>query len=154
LGFLRNIIGKKEVKEELFPQLSLEEKRRLLNLSESSLQMVLSSREAQFTLVDAGMNIKFLEKMSDDEIMAAMELIRLCQKATNAADPRESIRIYEKIIAKAPFDSISMLSIGVCYANLGDGRKAVSYVERALRSDPDNQRIRQNLEGIRQHFGL
>jgi len=116
--------------------------------------MVLSSREAQFTLVDAGMNIEFLEKMSDDEIMAAMELIRLCQKATNATDPRESIRIYEKIIAKAPFDSISMLSIGVCYANLGDGRKAVSYVERALRSDPHNQRIRQNLEGIRQHFGL
>jgi Tfp pilus assembly protein PilF len=47
-----------------------------------------------------------------------------------------------------------MMSLGVQYAYLRDGRKAVECLERALRSDPGNQRIRNNLQGIREDFRL
>jgi len=140
--------------KELFPKLSLEEKRRLLNLTELYLQGVLSARKGQVKVINVGVKADFLDKLDDDEIMEAIELARLSQKGEKATNPQEALRIFKQIVKKAPFDSISMLSIGVCYANLGDGRKAVSFVEKALKSDPNNQRIRENLEGIRQHFGL
>ena len=141
--------------KELFPKLSLEEKRQVLNLNEWYLSTVLSARQGKpISVINLGVDYDFLERMSDSEIEEALELIRLCAKAGAATDPKESIRLYKKIIAKAPFDSISMLSIGVCYANLGKGKKAVKYVEEALKSDPNNQRIRDNLAGIKRHFGM
>jgi len=140
--------------KELFPKLTIEEKRKVLDLQQWYLVSVLSARKGQLKIVNVGVEYPFLDRLSDTEIEEAIGLIRLCQKATNASDPKESIRIYEQIIKKAPFDSISMLSIGVCYANLGNGRKAISYVEKALKINPNNQRIRDNLNGIRRHFGL
>ena len=142
-------------KKELFPTLSLDEKRKLLDLTEWYLQSVLSARKGgEAKLVNVGVEADFVEKLSDDEIREAIELSRLTQKASTADNPKEALRLFKQIVDRVPFDSISMLSIGVCYANLGQGRKAVSYVEKALESDPDNERIRQNLEAIRQHFGL
>jgi tetratricopeptide (TPR) repeat protein len=164
MDWLKKILsGEKQVEEEappplntkeLFPLLSLEEKRRVLDLNEFYLQSTLSARRGRVNVVDAGMNSEFVDRMTDQEIMEAIELARLSREATDATDHRKAIRIFEQIVAKAPFDSISMMSIGVHYAGLGDGRKAVSYLEKALRSDPNNQRIRENLEGIRQYFGL
>lgn len=140
--------------KELFPNLSLNEKRKVLDMNTFYLQSVLSSRKGQVQVVNVDMDADFVNKMTDDEILEAIELARLSQKATDASDHKEAIRIFEQIIAKAPFDSVSMMSIGVRYANLGDGRKAVQYLEKALQSDPNNQRIRNNLNGIRQHFRL
>lgn len=111
-------------------------------------------QKGEAKLVNVGVEADFVKKLSDDEIREAIELSRLTQKASTADNPKEALRLFKQIVDRVPFDSISMLSIGVCYANLGQGRKAVSYVEKALESDPDNERIRQNLEAIRQHFGL
>lgn len=140
--------------KELFPRLSLEEKRKALDLNEFYLQSILKARKGQLQIVNVDTDAGFVDRMTEDDIMEAIELARLSRKATDTTDHREAIRIFEQIVAKAPFDSISMMSIGVRYANLGDGRKAVDYLEKALRSDPKNERIRSNLQGIRQHFRL
>ncbi len=142
-------------KTELFPRLSLEEKRQLLNLSSWYLSSILSSRKGEpIQVINVGVDYGFLDRLTDSEIEEALRLIELCHQAEIASNPNESIRLYQQILSVAPFDSIAMLSIGVCYANLGNAKKAIYYVEEALKSDPHNQRIQGNLDAIKQHFGM
>lgn len=144
-------------RKQLFRRLTLEEKRKVLDLSEFYFQSVLDARSGRARVHEIDTETEFVQEMTDDDIEEAMELAGLQQKAraaTEAGNHREAIRIYEQICAKAPFDSISMMSIGVHYAYLGDGPKAVQYLEKALQSDPNNQRIRRNLNSIRRDLGL
>jgi tetratricopeptide (TPR) repeat protein len=141
-------------KKELFPKLTLEEKRTLINLNEWYLEGVLSSREGKTEIVDTEQKYDFIEKLDDEEIKEALELLRLSAEGERASNPKDALKIFQKLAKRAPFDSIALLSIGVCYANLGNGKEAVSYVEKALEIDPENERIKENLEGIKQHFGL
>jgi tetratricopeptide (TPR) repeat protein len=142
----------------LFARLTPEEKREALdiNFNESDLQTFYDARKGKVKLqYPAGR--EFLSKMTEDDIKQAIEILRLQKKALAAAEAgnhREAIRQFETIVKKAPFDSISMMSIGVQYAQLGDARKAVQCLRKALKSDPTNQRIRANLQAIRGHFGL
>ena len=150
--------AEKESKRSSFlAPLTHEEKREVLDLNDFYLQSVLDARKGEVRLVDSGTNGRLVAKLSEDDIKQAIQIVRLQKKALAAAEAgnrREAIKLFEAIIAKAPFDSISMMSIGVQYAQLQDGRKAVQYLERVLKSDPANQRIRGNLEAIREDFGL
>jgi Flp pilus assembly protein TadD len=100
---------------------------------------------------------EFLSKLSEDDVKQAFDIVRLGKKAlveANAGNRREAIKLFESILAKAPFDSISMMSIGVQYAHLGNRKKAVRYLEKALEIDASNERIRANLRAIRADFWL
>jgi tetratricopeptide (TPR) repeat protein len=141
-------------KKEFFSELSVDEKRTLINLTEPFLQGVLSSREGKTEVIDVEGKYGFIEKLSDEEIKEAIELARLYTAGERATSPQEALKTFEQLEKRAPFDPIVFLSIGVCYANLGKGKEAVSYVEKALKMDPENARIKDNLKGIKQHFGL
>jgi tetratricopeptide (TPR) repeat protein len=141
----------------LFAKLTLDEKRRALDLDDDYWQSILDARKGKTKVVEVGTDTGFVSKLSDGDIRQAIEVVRLQKKATAASaagNHKEAIKRFEAIVAKAPFDSISMMSLGVQYAYLRDGGKAVQCLKRALQSDPDNQRIRGNLEGVRREFGL
>lgn len=155
MNWLKKIFGgEKKEEKELFPSLTLEEKRKVLDLNEIFFQSILARRKGKAMVLNIDMNVDFVTKMSDDDILEAIELSRLSQKAIRATRPKEALRLFEQIVAKAPFDSISMMSIGVLHARLGNKQKAFSYLEKALASDPHNQRIQENLKGVRQYFGM
>ena len=144
-------------KKELFAKLTPDEKRRALDLDDFYLQSILDARSGKAKVVEIGTKSAFVEKLTDDDIKEAIGLVRLQKKAVAASERgnhREAIGLFEKILEKAPFDSISLMSIGVQYAHLRDGQKAVQYLEKALKSDPTNHRIRGNLQAIREDFGL
>ncbi len=156
MAFFDRLFRRKKRKE-LFQRLTLEEKRKVLDLSEFYLRSVLDAKSGRAKVHEIDTGTEYVQKMTDDDIKEAIELARLQRKATAATEAgnhRGAIRIYEQICAKAPFDSISMMSIGIHYAHLGDGPKAVRYLEKALQSDPNNQRVRRNLESIRRDLGL
>jgi tetratricopeptide (TPR) repeat protein len=141
----------------LFAKLTENEKRSALELDDFYLQSILDARSGKAKVVEIGTDSTFVEKMTDHDIKEAIDLVRLQKKAVAASERgnhREAIQCFESILVKAPFDSISMMSIGVQYAHLRDGRTAVQYLERALKSDPSNQRIRGNLQAVREDFGL
>lgn len=61
----------------------------------------------------------------------------------------ESMRFYKKALEQAPGCDLFLMSVGVCYAQLGQKAKALRYLERAAQISPGNARIRENLAGVR-----
>lgn len=78
-------------------------------------------------------------------------LIRLFDltSAADRSDYPQDIEIYKKILEIAPWDSISVMSIGSSYWNSGDKENALRWMEKAHVMDPENQRIKSNLAGIK-----
>jgi tetratricopeptide (TPR) repeat protein len=62
---------------------------------------------------------------------------------------RESMQQYKIALELAPGCDLFLMSIGACYANLGQKAKAVQYLERAAQISPGNSRIRDTLNNAR-----
>lgn len=98
-----------------------------------------------------------LEKATVEEIQNVIDMFKLSEAGDGFAQSGkfdQAIAKYEEAIDIAPFDPITMMSLGVCYAESGKGRKAVEVLEKALKLDPGNDRIRGNLSAIKDAFGL
>ena len=153
MGWLDSLpLGKR-----LFAKLTLDEKRQALELDDFYLQSILDARQGKARVMEVGTDTGFVKKMTDADLRQAIEIVRLQKRAKTAGDTgrhREAIDLYEQIVRKVPFDSIALMSLGVQYAYLREGRKAVHYLEKALKADPGNGRIRGNLEAVRDDFGL
>ncbi len=59
---------------------------------------------------------------------------------------QEAIRMYEKVLTKAPNAAIALMSIGSCYAAMGNKEEAHKWMLQARSADPKNERIAQNLQ--------
>lgn len=145
--------------ETLFSRLTAEEKRRALDLDDLFLQSVLKSRHGGMAVVGLGVEeeLALAARMSDGDIQQAIEIVEWHKQALAASESDEhqtAIEYFEKIVRQAPFDAISWMSLGVQHAFLRNGRKAVDCLERALSEDPDNERIRGNLEAVRADFAI
>ena len=156
MNWLKNVFGSKKqnIESELFPNLALEEKRKLLALSPLYLESIRSGRSGTGKVVNLDSDEDFINRMTDNELVEAIDLTRLARDASSLGDHKEAIRVLEQIVAKAPFDSISIMSIGTRYGMLGNRHKAVQYIEKALQSDPHNERISKHLDNIRNHFKM
>src|SRR5262249_17494550 len=117
--------------------LSLEEKRKVLDISEIALGGVLRARKGEGHVFCTSADDEALfGKMTDDDLHEVLELARLSRLTTNEADPRKSISMFRQIVARAPFDSIALISIGVLHFNLGDRRSATRYLEKSPADRP------------------
>ncbi len=63
---------------------------------------------------------------------------------------QEAIRLYREALRLAPGCDLYLMSIGCCYANMGQPRAGLPYLERAAQISPANARIQRNLAGVRQ----
>jgi tetratricopeptide (TPR) repeat protein len=137
-------------KDQLFSQLSQAEKQQALDLNESQLWMLKDARQRGTKIPEAP---SFVDKMTDSDVLEAIQLAGMARRATETSNHQQAIILFEQILVRAPFDAISMMSIGVRYADLGDAEKAIDHLEKALQIDPKNQRIHNNLQTVKQHFG-
>lgn len=81
----------------------------------------------------------------------AKEIEAVVDKAYAAGqkqDFKTSIEFYKKALDLAPGCDLFLMSIGTCFANLGNKELAVRYMKRASEISPDNNRIRQNLQRL------
>lgn len=61
----------------------------------------------------------------------------------------EAIVAYEQVLADAPFDPILSMSLGSCYAEMGDYDQAKRHAKAAHDMEPGNERIIANFQRIR-----
>lgn len=74
---------------------------------------ILDSRKGKVDVVVFGTDTGFVSKMTDDDVKQAIAISQLQKKAIAAAeagDRKKAIKLFESIVTKAPFDSISMMS--------------------------------------------
>ena len=71
------------------------------------------------------------------------------EQAGRANNHGEAIELYRGALTLAPGCDLYLMSIGCCYANMGDLRRGLRYLERASEISPGEERIRQNLLGVR-----
>jgi tetratricopeptide (TPR) repeat protein len=72
------------------------------------------------------------------------------EQAGRADRHQEAIELYKKALKLAPGCDLYLMSIGCCYANMANVRRGLKYLERASEINPDEERIRSNLLGVRQ----
>jgi len=72
------------------------------------------------------------------------------QEAANRDRYADAIELYRAALKLAPGCDLYLMSIGCCYANVGDLSRGLRYVERAAEISPNEERILQNLAGVRQ----
>jgi tetratricopeptide (TPR) repeat protein len=77
------------------------------------------------------------------------EIIDKAYSAGNQNKYNESLLYYKQALQSAPGCDLFLMSIGVCYASLGQKQKALMYLERAAQISPGNTRIRENLAEVR-----
>lgn len=63
---------------------------------------------------------------------------------------REAIDLYRNALKMAPGCDLYLMSIGCCYANMGNFHRGLRYLERADEISPGQERIQQNLVAVRQ----
>jgi tetratricopeptide (TPR) repeat protein len=71
------------------------------------------------------------------------------QKAGQRGDQRAAIQHYRQALKLAPGCDLYLMSIGCCYANMGQTKIGIKYLERAAEISPNNARIHKNLVGAR-----
>ena len=92
--------------------------------------------------------------VSIDTIDTALRARRLSDSGDRRArekDVRGAIARYEAALALVP-DPVTTMSLGICHGWLGDRGRALELLETAHRLDPDDGRIRSNLEAMRRTF--
>jgi tetratricopeptide (TPR) repeat protein len=72
------------------------------------------------------------------------------EQSARAEQYQKAIDLYKDALRLAPGCDLYLMSIGCCYANNGDARRGLKYLERANEISPGEERIKRNLAGIRQ----
>lgn len=87
-----------------------------------------------------------------EDVEWAEQINRIAEKASSASnrgDYTEAIRLYREALKLAPGCDLYLMSIGCCYANIGEPRQGLKYLERAAQISPSNARIKSNLAALR-----
>lgn len=90
-------------------------------------------------------------EITQEDFEWAKQIERIVDKAYSAGQRgnfNESIRYYKEALHLAPGCDLFLMSIGVCYAEVGQKAKGLRYLERAAQISPDNTRVRENLDKV------
>lgn len=90
-------------------------------------------------------------EITQEDFEWAKQIERIVDKAFSlgkSGNYRESMQHYKKALELAPGCDLFLMSIGVCYAQLGQKGKAIQYLERAAQISPGSSRIRENLDEV------
>lgn len=91
-------------------------------------------------------------QVTAEDIDWAEKVNKLAEKASDASNSKnyaEAIGLYHKALIMAPGCDLYLMSIGCCYANMGQPKKGIKYIERAAKISPGNKRIQSNLIALR-----
>ncbi len=133
--------------------LSRKDRARVSNVNPLILEFILKEKNGEDAPAMVGDEAMFasLRKLSVGEIDKLKESVEYGQKGDAAAGSSmgQAASMYKKAIEANPYNSLALLSYGVAVANLWDLREGIKWVEKALQIDPQNERIRNNLKGMK-----
>lgn len=139
--------------------LSDDQKRTMLDLGRGYLLFALQSRKTGARSMDLSSDSpakQLVADLTDEQLEWLVDVANIEQEATNvgnSGDHSKAIDLLERVVEKAPWNSIALMSLGVQHAFQGNGKKAIELLEQAARIDPSNSQIRGNLEAVRRDFG-
>jgi tetratricopeptide (TPR) repeat protein len=156
--FTRIFRGGKSASDPL-GHLSDDQKRSVLDLGRGYLLFALQGRKTNARSMDMSSDSpakKIVSDLTDEQLEWLVDVANMEQEATNAGNSgnhSHAIKLFEKVVEKAPWNSIALMSLGVQHAFQRNGKKAIELLEQAARIDPSNSQIRGNLEAVRRDFG-
>jgi tetratricopeptide (TPR) repeat protein len=93
------------------------------------------------------------QEITGGDIAWAESVMAIAEQAAAASYDRDyakAIRLYRKALQHAPDCDLYLMSIGACYANMGEPARGLPYLKRAAKISPDNTRIQHNLAAVKQ----
>lgn len=117
----------------------------------SQLQQALANRESITVTMGDSTDLRDHE-ITREDIEWAKKIEPIVDKAYAAGQKgnySQAILYYKRALKLAPGCDLFLMSIGSCYAHLGQKAKALRYLERAAEISPGNSRIRENLNQAR-----
>ncbi len=87
-------------------------------------------------------------EISENDIRWAKKIEKVVDSAFSAGQQRrfeESLKYYKRALLMAPGGDLFLMSIGVCYVQMGEKERGLRFLERAAKISPINGRIRKNL---------
>jgi len=130
------------------------EKRFMLDFGVNKLKALMETKpENKFRIIiddNEMLKSNFPDKLTPKAIDEIDIILELTEVADNwpLSDLEGRIKAYKKILKIAPWDSITVMSIGVQYFRMDDINNAVVWLKKAKKMDPNNERIRKNLQAV------
>jgi tetratricopeptide (TPR) repeat protein len=148
-GHRMSILGKLFRSQVLFQGFSDSEKRQLLEIDHTRLHGEKMRREGKVKVIDIDTTQdNIIKRISDKELAQLVRIRELTRKADSTSNIA-AIHLYKQVLKLAPWDEISMMSIGVEYANARNFSKAIRWLEKAAKVNPSNARVKRNLDGVK-----
>lgn len=145
MNILKELFGSHSILQEF----SESERRQLLKIDQTRLHSEKMRRNGKVKVIDVDITQNDLVKrVSDSELSQILHILELTRKADTTSG-RRAISFYREILKLAPWDEISIMSIGVEHANAGNFGKAIRWLEKAAKANPSNARVRRNLDGVK-----
>ncbi|MBN1808906.1 MAG: tetratricopeptide repeat protein [Planctomycetes bacterium] len=111
-----------------------------------------TGKDAPALLSTDGTDFDLPRKLSVDELSTLARSVEAGQRgdqATSGGDLGEAAKHYREAFTLNPYNDLALMSYGVALAQLGDLRKGIRWVEKALRVNPGNERARNNLAAMK-----
>jgi len=92
------------------------------------------------------------EDITIRDIEWAERVMAVAEQAAAASqedDYAKAIELYRQALQQAPDCDLYLMSIGACYANMGQPARGLPYLKRAAKINPNNARIQGNLASVR-----
>jgi len=139
-----------------FSNLTIEEKRKILNLQPSILKQLRNQikmgDEAHIIDQIGGPSYnQIIKKLSEEELdllIKGMEASAAGDRLSNS-QPLLAIEKYKEAAAILDWDEIAVMSIGCIYANIGRNKEALTWLNKAYKLNPSNARVKRNLAALR-----
>jgi len=139
-----------------FSNLTIEEKRKILNVQPSVLRQLRSQIKtgSETHIVDqiGGPSYnQIIKKLSEEELDLLIKGMEASAEADRLSDskPLLAIKKYKEAAAILDWDEIALMSIGCVYANIGKYQDALKWLNKAYQLNPSNERVRRNLEALK-----
>ena len=134
-------------RQTLFLGFTNSDKRRMLDWNMVVLLAEKERRRGTLTVIDLTRADSLTQRLSDAELDRLIKIRRLFSRA-DATSGTEAIALYKQVAALAPWDEICLMTIGVEYAQMRRFDQAMPWLEKAFALNPENTRVRSNLENI------
>lgn len=147
---------KKYYEHSYFENLTDEEKRTILDWTMPYLLYARDIKKNPDKNKISWLGIPGTELLNKIELKDVERLIQIRKMADEAVEKNnkgnisDSLNLYKEIVKLAPWDDISLMSIGVLYAMSGDFNNGLIWLEKAIHVNPENQEIQRNYKAIKE----
>jgi predicted Zn-dependent protease len=154
MGFFNSFFGKKAAEAAFLSALSGRERLSVANLSPMAyraIAMEKAGKSIELQGVDRTI-LDFLRRLSVDELGSLEKSVKALIRADELSEAdrmKEAATAYREAFEHNPYNDLAMMSYGCALANSGEVKEGIRWVEKALQVNPDNDRARRNLAGMR-----